>query len=434
MSDKQAVLLIHGIGEQRPMDTLRSFVAAVWTDDSALQHKYARAGIWSKPDNLSRSFELRRLTTPQNAAGIKTDFFEFYWAHLMQGTTYGHLSAWARTLLLRRPATVPARLRAVYWLLIVLLTLALGLALYAAAAFGADATPLPPGGLLLVPLAGFIVLRILGDAARYLHVAPANIQSRQQIRQAGVEFLRALHDPARGYRRLIVVGHSLGSVIGYDILNHAWVDFHQQHRAGQGAMDALDALECLAGLPDPPIDAVQAAQRRYFEELRSNGCGWLVTDFVTLGSPLTHAAVLLARDADDLLRKQADREFPRCLPVLETAQREKQRVQRFSYELERRTKNSYRLPHHAAVFAPTRWSNLFFTVRAILWGDLIGGPLLDVMGNGVRDIPVTTHKRFGLLSHTLYWSRSASDPRATHLAALREALDLADRRGRQSAP
>jgi len=30
---KQAVLLIHGIGEQRPMDTLRGFVETVWTSD-----------------------------------------------------------------------------------------------------------------------------------------------------------------------------------------------------------------------------------------------------------------------------------------------------------------------------------------------------------------------------------------------------------------
>ena len=30
---KQAVLLIHGIGEQRPMETLRAFVDEVWSQD-----------------------------------------------------------------------------------------------------------------------------------------------------------------------------------------------------------------------------------------------------------------------------------------------------------------------------------------------------------------------------------------------------------------
>ena len=107
---KQAVVLIHGIGEQKPMDTLRGFVDAVWTRHSAIHHKYAGSGLWSKPDKVSGGFELRRLTTPQNAAAIRTDFFEFYWAHLMEGTSYGHVFAWARSLLLRRPSTVPKQL------------------------------------------------------------------------------------------------------------------------------------------------------------------------------------------------------------------------------------------------------------------------------------------------------------------------------------
>jgi hypothetical protein len=41
MKDKreQAVLLIHGIGEQRPMDTFRGFVNAVWKTDTALHNQ-----------------------------------------------------------------------------------------------------------------------------------------------------------------------------------------------------------------------------------------------------------------------------------------------------------------------------------------------------------------------------------------------------------
>ena len=105
---RQAVLLIHGIGEQRPMDTLRSFVRAVWTLDTDIHHPFAGHDVWSKPDSVSESFELRRLTTPQNVKEIRTDFFEFYWAHLMQGTTLGHVVGWARRLLIRNPRTVPA--------------------------------------------------------------------------------------------------------------------------------------------------------------------------------------------------------------------------------------------------------------------------------------------------------------------------------------
>jgi hypothetical protein len=34
---KQAFVIIHGMGEQRPMDTLRSFVKAVWTTDEEVK-------------------------------------------------------------------------------------------------------------------------------------------------------------------------------------------------------------------------------------------------------------------------------------------------------------------------------------------------------------------------------------------------------------
>jgi hypothetical protein len=434
VSKKQAVVLIHGIGEQKPMSTLRGFVDAMWTRNVAIHHQYAGSGIWSKPDNVSRSYELRRLTTPRNAAEIQTDFFEFYWAHLMKGTSYGHVLAWARSLLLRRPSTVPGQLRAVYWVMLALLATALILAASAALAQAAGNSVIPPwlsvvGSLALVPLAGFIILRVVGDAARYLHVAPTNIQRRHQIRQAGVTLLKELHDPARKYYRIIIVGHSLGSVIGYDILTHAWVDFHGQYTPGKEAMNALDALEELARSEDAQPDAVQAAQRGYFEELKANGNAWRVTDFVTLGSPLTHAALLLANDALDLRRKQEDREFPRCLPALEIAKRGHVDVRRFSYELDRGNKDSYRLPHHAAVFAPTRWTNLFFPCRAIVWGDLVGGPLNRVMGESIRDVPVSTRQRFGILSHTLYWSQSPRETHESHIEALRDALDLTDRKG-----
>jgi hypothetical protein len=80
---KQAVVLIHGIGEQVPMDTLRGFVEAVWTSDSSLRRPRVPAQAWSKPDAISGDFELRRLTTAQNRDGKRTDLFEFYWAHLM---------------------------------------------------------------------------------------------------------------------------------------------------------------------------------------------------------------------------------------------------------------------------------------------------------------------------------------------------------------
>ena len=55
---RQAVLLIHGIGEQRPMDTLRSFVRAVWTLDTDIHHPFAGHDVWSKPDSVDHNGNL----------------------------------------------------------------------------------------------------------------------------------------------------------------------------------------------------------------------------------------------------------------------------------------------------------------------------------------------------------------------------------------
>ena len=64
---KQAVVVIHGMGEQRPMSTMRGFVEAVWTSDPALNPRYAPGQpnkSWVTPDDHTGSHELRRITTP----------------------------------------------------------------------------------------------------------------------------------------------------------------------------------------------------------------------------------------------------------------------------------------------------------------------------------------------------------------------------------
>jgi hypothetical protein len=411
---KQAVLLIHGIGEQRPMDTLRGFVKAVWMQDTSIHHKHAKAGMWSKPDTISGSFELRRLTTSKNRADVRTDFFEFYWAHLMEGTSAADVLAWARLLLLRWPWTVPKQLLGL-WCLLVFLTVAVGLlALQTVLPDEWRLVEMPKWvtgmtGLCLAWGAMPVIKNIIGDAARYLNAVPRNIQRRQAIRTKGVKLLQKLHNA--GYQRIIVVGHSLGSVIGYDILTYAWAmhnrstDFTKDHPVMTDIEAKLDSY-------DP--GSYQVAQRQLREELVKNGSTWRVTDFVTLGSPLTHAAILLARDAADLATKQDSRELPTCPPVLEKG--------KFSFPDDR----VHRTPHHAAVFAPCRWTNLYFPVRYLIWGDVIGGPLNPLLGNGIRDVPVSTRLRHGFLSHTLYWTPENGAQAASHIVALRDALKMVD--------
>lgn len=79
--DRIAVVLLHGIGEQRPMATLRGFVRGVFDESGR-----------SKPDRLSELFEVRRLDV--KAGGFKVDCYELYWAHHMSASTLTHIAKW----------------------------------------------------------------------------------------------------------------------------------------------------------------------------------------------------------------------------------------------------------------------------------------------------------------------------------------------------
>lgn len=431
---KQAVVIIHGIGEQKPMQTLRGFVEAVWTQDKSIHHPHGSSEVWSKPDDVSDSFELRRLTTGRNKNGTRTDFFEFYWAHLMHGTTLTHVFGWARFLLWRKPTDVPPALRGIYWLIIISLALALLFVVNGMLSEGDRLFEIPAWvsfavSALIVPSAGQIIRSVVGDAARYLYPAPPNIQRRHEIRHAGVELLRDLHK--RGYDRIVLVGHSLGTVIGYDILKYYWAEVHRSIDPKKRlSYSALKDLEKITAANKAKIDEIQTAQAACFDELVANGHHWRVSDFVTLGSPLTHADILLADNEADREEKQEARELPTCLPTLETAKGGSTAFS-FSYTTsweENGTPKSKKItvPHHAAAFAPTRWTNLYFPPAAVIKGDIISGPLRHVFGTGIRDVPVHTEQRSGYLTHTLYWSaRSWAGKPESHIAELRAAIALA---------
>jgi hypothetical protein len=254
---------------------------------------------------------------------------------------------------------------------------------------------------------GFLI-HYAGDAARYLHVAPPNIEIRRQIREAGISLLKSLLDAKVGpenkreyeYDRIIVVGHSLGSIIGYDILTHLWPRYNDAP-APDGtptenpALDALEALARTRSAADWSVAHYQTAQSAYLNELKSRKNPWRVTDFITLGSPLAHGRMLLARQEAEFARKESEREFPICPPFLE----EVDKVTRFSYQ-----SGDYWVPHHAAVFGPTRWTNLYFPCRCTLLGDVIGGPVSPAFGPGIRDVSVQTSIWNGIFSHTFYWT------------------------------
>jgi hypothetical protein len=452
---RQAVILIHGIGEQRPMETLRAFISRLLRTEEYV----------SKPDHFSNSFELRRLMTKESAP--RTDFFELYWQHKITDSKLQHVGTWLWTLLKRRPHTVPDHLLPL-WLCVWILTVtALGFLLWAALLW-LSPSPAAPGATarnpaqipllisLVLALVQGLLLAYIGDAARYLSAAPSNIECRQAIREAGVRLLIHLH-ASGNYSRIAIVGHSLGSIIGYDILTYAWQHFHNvfespprlERRHPDTGIDVAalfarqqypDASETwggeiehvIADVPSLRVDrqpvlremeaAIAAAdicafrqlQRKLWIECRQMGMPWLVTDFVTVGSPLAHAALLMARDKADLKTKQAQRELITCPPVHDP-------VEGISFPTRCGT-TPLRAIHHAGCFAVTRWTNLYFTSWCVFYGDFLSGRLRSLFGKGVEDLRVKTSIRRGWFSHTSYWD--VRDRMRNTVKALRKGLDL----------
>jgi hypothetical protein len=415
------------------MSTLRRFVSHVLPAS-----ENNRSRLFSKPDTMSQTFELRRLSAEQSRRRPATDFYEYYWAHHMQGTKLRHLWPWIRAILLRRPTNVPKQLRplwALSWLLAVAATL-LVVAGRLETGSGAASSWVGLGlGALFAVVQG-LSINWLGDAARYLSPLPPNIAARHAIRAEGVAFLKQLHESER-YDRIILVGHSLGSVIGYDILTIYWSQVNACHnkpdRARQRALDQVEELG--RGLhsksSDEELAAFQRAQRALWQEQRQLGNPWLISDFVTLGSPLAHADLLLATGRSDLRTRQEQRELPRCPPVGDLLRRNST-VERYHYKVEYTVDDkprSIRVLHHAAPFAVTRWTNIFVPIRFGLLGDLVGGPLREVFGYGIRDVAVTDgwHRFVPVLSHTRYWLGRTAPRRPggiTSLQSLCDALDL----------
>jgi hypothetical protein len=337
VSKRQAVVIVHGMGEQRPMATLRSFAEAVLGIPLvSTEPPYVR-DAWLVPDTRAGLQELARITTRRNEQGVRTDFYELYWSDLLVNNSISTLRAWFSTLLFRWPHQVP-RETLFHWLVLwilmgfiaaiativgfstsldsikglfktagdgsslctvmsFLLTLALivglnvkmlrayqsgivdGLGRFqgtwqALAAYDTSIGKIL-GQLLVTIFACFvgllfywffpwqvlfsannwvnllltilglclgfalkyIGLPIFGDVARYVSTAPDSVSARSSIRERGLKLLRALHGPMPGiriaddsfgdvepYQRVVLVGHSLGSIIAYDVLRLFWME------------------------------------------------------------------------------------------------------------------------------------------------------------------------------------------------------------------
>lgn len=449
---RQAIVVVHGIGEQRPTSTMRHFVEAVFPDERGPRR-------FIKPDYLSPLVGTNSVTVPGQWSKSRptTDVYELYWAHLIRDTTVGHVYAWAFRLLLTPWRNVTPRLRPHVGVLRVLILLLMAAVVtmivlvvagegprnwvVALVTASAAAFALVPAAVWKVaklfgsPLQNLVVANILGDAARYFDTSPASVQVRQDVRETGLRLLNELHERGR-YGRIIVYGHSLGSVIAYDVLAHAWTRRSRLHGNAQTMRTpALRAVEDLlnprvTGAAEPPLETVHTHQHEAWQEFTANGFEWLVSDLVTAGSPLAHAHWLLNPDQgtpfDQLI---ADRSMPTCPPQTSTIKSPLPGHRRRSFTFTHLYRSdgdtrprSVLVPDHGAMFALVRWTNLYFPHTGVVRGDPVGGPVEPTFGTWVRDVPLP-QPGGGVagFAHTKYVNVSAG---TAHVAKLRVALQL----------
>jgi hypothetical protein len=459
----RALVLIHGIGEQRPMKTMWCFLQGVFDLDAngtgawvIGSHEPVPIVARSKPDRLSGNFELRRVNVEAVRKEEEKLFeswhcYELFWQHVFRDHGFLAILDWlfgiivscrplgSIRLAILRIAVLPIFLLLLAWVAFpdtiehilrtigksiwawiiswpvvyqaILWFLVLVLAIYMLRT------------IIRLIVFGPVVFRdAVGDAASYLDGHPRNVAKRNAVRSAGQQLIARLHAQRQPrYSEIIVVGHSLGSVIGYDVLYSVWQDMDRKVNDAK-LVDRLEgAAQPLADDSKPSQVRGYAQQAERYRKLREeyqkcqeelfkklNGSlekRWRVSRFVSMGSPLTHAQFLLASDADTLKCRQRRREFPRCPPSNDM---DSTQGYRFSFG-----DQASRTLHHAALFAPTMWTNIYFPRRCLFAGDLIGGPVAKWFGDGIKDVRLASKG-----GHTSYWNEEHA------VRAVRQAVGL----------
>jgi len=258
--ERTAVVIVHGMGEKRPMETFDDFAKTVLRPHSAQGDK--KWDYHPRPVEITDAYEARRFDSAQ------AEIYEYHWSYLMTADKYAGAMPMALRLFLRRPSNVPDALLGIWrrvWTVVVALALAIPALFVAGYALNTD-VPVWIIGLItsaVVLVFWFGLYRMaakalvnstttsLVDVARYLDPSPYSYAARRAIRGGLVDLLQSLHDGR--YARVVVVAHGVGTYISYDALTAFWA------------------------------------------ETRRQGNPWRITDFVTVGAPMTLADVLITR-------------------------------------------------------------------------------------------------------------------------------------------
>jgi hypothetical protein len=454
-------VIVHGMGDQRPLDTLNGFIGAALDPGGR-----GKPEFYSRPDEVSDSYESRRyLARPLTVNGqemhAQTEFYEYHWAHLMQGNRLEDLWPTFRRVIFLMPWFVPAGLRVV-WALFWALAIVLAVLFVRYTRLGFDWSQLTITNLvgsvlgsgiaaILVSLAlTYLATRITPrwitssfvDVVRYLDTSPRSYAVRKEIRAGMISLLNGLHDSRiRGkprYQRIVIVAHSLGTYIAYDAITFLWGQMNELHQKpmdlGENATgptggippSGLDQIEVAAAQVGPAgagVDSYRVAQQAIWRGLREEGNPWLITDFISLGSPMYFANRLLTRDPTQFTERVQRRELPTCPPLPDEGAPSAAGRLRLTYN-----NGGRRVLYHGAPFAVVRWTNMWFPPRLWFFGDWFGGPLRPLFGEGIRDIELVGNRLWSVIpafAHALYFSFPKDTSAASVTSVLRTSMDLA---------
>lgn len=405
---RTAVVIVHGMGEKRPLETLDGIVRTALCPTGSRWNHHAR------PTEITETYEASRFVAPTKDGSV--DFYEYNWPYLMTANKYAGVAATAMRLFVRRPGNVPDTLFGIWravWSVVVALLLVVPVLFALGYLLNTDV----PGWIIGIVFSAIVLVFWFGlyrmavrvfvngittsfvDAVRYLDGAPSSYAARRAIRKGLVDLLHSLHDGR--YPRVVVVAHSVGALICYDALTAFWADVHEGS-TDPAPLVALAALEKSAdrlAAGEDALDEYQHLQSALADDLRHHGNPWRVTDFVTLGAPLALADFLLTRPAlasgckhsDGATRHELFARLVRrgavvsCPPRSESLCVDDDEASPASY----RSADMPGALGSQCPFAVTRWTNMWFpVVRGRLGGDWFAGALRPLFGPGIRDIAV----------------------------------------------
>lgn len=291
----------------------------------------------------------------------------------------------------------------------------------------------------LLLLAYSVFKEYILKVAAYFDSTPDNAGHINTIRKLGIDHLRSIHASGQ-YDRIVIIGHSLGSVIGYDLIRFFW----QEH----SKLATTHSYRL-----DPSRQSI------------SETCPWLITDFITLGSPLHWANILLSNPGYTFATRRNEGEFPLCpprdnqqakhndsnsaeqdsssppcpqpsppphtpssrwraaglallgRPTGNTPLQNRRKCRLVEYV--DRIRTSYRIlkgqpeadcpppneppiEYRPSPFGLVRWDNVFFT-WGLFGGDMIGGPIKHLFGEGITDHPIKP--TWLSWAHNSYWGK-----------------------------